>query len=149
MTGQQGNPGSGETLQGAQGRRVPIEPVVRAMGVENVWKVNALDEPAVDQAIKEALAVKDKPSVVIVEGTCVFLDEFQKRQVVSVDLEACNGCTLCFRVGCPAILKSTELDAKTNRPKATIDPLLCVGCDVCLQVCPRDAIFRPEAAMAA
>ncbi len=144
MTGQQGNPGSGQTLQGTQGRRVPIEPVVRAMGIEAVWHVAALDEPAVDQAIKEALAVKDKPSVVIVEGTCVFLEEFQKRQVVSVDLETCNGCSLCFRVGCPAILKSDERDAKTNRPKATIDALLCVGCDVCLQVCPRDAIFRPE-----
>ena len=144
MTGQQGNPGSGQTLQGTPGRRVPIEPVVRAMGVEAVWHVSALDEPAVDKAIKEALAVKDKPSVVIVEGTCVFLEEFQKRQIVSVDLEACNGCSLCFRVGCPAILKSDEHDAKTNRPKAAIDALLCVGCDVCLQVCPRDAIFRPE-----
>jgi indolepyruvate ferredoxin oxidoreductase alpha subunit len=143
MTGQQGNPGSGMALrQDVQAKRVPIEPVVRAMGIENVWKVNALDEPAVDQAIKAALAVKDRPSVVIVEGTCVFLDEFQKRQVVSVDLEACNGCSLCFRVGCPAILKSAEVDAKTKRPKVTIDPLLCVGCDVCLQVCPRDAIFR-------
>jgi indolepyruvate ferredoxin oxidoreductase alpha subunit len=144
MTGQQGNPGTGQTLQGTQGRRVPIEPVVRAMGVEAVWNVLALDEEVVDKAIKEALAVKDKPSVVIVEGTCVFLDEFQKRQVVSVDLETCNGCALCFRVGCPAILKSDEHDAKTNRPKAAIDPLLCVGCDVCLQVCPRDAIFRPD-----
>ena len=144
MTGQQGNPGSGQTLQGTQGRRVPIEPVVRAMGIEAVWRVSALDEPAVDKAIKEALAVKDKPSVVIVEGTCVFLEEFQKRQVVSVDLETCNGCSLCFRVGCPAILKSDEHDAKTNRPKAAIDALLCVGCDVCLQVCPRDAIFRKD-----
>jgi indolepyruvate ferredoxin oxidoreductase alpha subunit len=144
MTGQQGNPGSGQTLQGTPGRRVPIEPVVRAMGIEAVWRVAALDEPAVDKAIKEALAVKDKPSVVIVEGTCVFLEEFQKRQVVSVDLETCNGCSLCFRVGCPAILKSDERDAKTNRPKAAIDALLCVGCDVCLQVCPRDAIFRKD-----
>ena len=145
MTGQQGNPASGQALQaGARARRVPIEPVVRAMGVENVWTVNSLDEPAVDKAIKEALAIKDKPSVVIVEGTCVMLDEFKRRVVVSVDLEVCNGCALCFRVGCPAILKSPELDAKTNRPKAQIDALLCVGCDVCLQVCPRDAIYRPE-----
>jgi indolepyruvate ferredoxin oxidoreductase alpha subunit len=145
MTGQQGNPASGQALQpGAQARRVPIEPVVRAMGIEKVWTVNSLDEPAVDKAIKEALGVKDKPSVVIVEGTCVMLDEFKRRQVVSVDLETCNGCALCFRVGCPAILKSAELDAKTKRPKAQIDALLCVGCDVCLQVCPRDAIFRKD-----
>jgi len=144
MTGQQGNPASGQTLQGTPGRRVPIEPVVRAMGIGRVWTVNALDEPAVDKAIKEALAIQDQPAVVIVEGTCVMLDEFKRRSVVSVDLETCNGCALCFRVGCPAILKSSDLDAKTSRPKAQIDPLLCVGCDVCLQVCPRDAIFRKD-----
>jgi indolepyruvate ferredoxin oxidoreductase alpha subunit len=51
---------------------------------------------------------------------------------------------LCFRVGCPAILKSDEHDAKTNRPKAAVDALLYVGCDVCLQVCPRNAIFRKD-----
>jgi indolepyruvate ferredoxin oxidoreductase, alpha subunit len=32
--------------------------------------------------------------------------------------DVCNGCTLCFRIGCPAILKSDELDEKTQRPKA-------------------------------
>jgi len=117
MTGQQGNPGSGETLRGVAGRRVPIEPVVRAMGVEKVWKVNALDEPAVDAAIKEALAVKDQPSVVIVEGTCVFLDEFKRRTVVSVDLETCNGCSLCFRVGCPAILNRPRWMPRPGGPR--------------------------------
>jgi indolepyruvate ferredoxin oxidoreductase alpha subunit len=59
-----------------------------------------------------------------------------------VDPGACNGCALCFRVGCPAILKSQAADAQTGRPLAEIDPLLCTGCDVCLQVCPRRAIYR-------
>jgi len=36
--------------------------------------------------------------------------------------DICNGCALCFRIGCPAILKSDELDAKLQRPKALIDP---------------------------
>jgi indolepyruvate ferredoxin oxidoreductase alpha subunit len=80
--------------------------------------------------------------VVIVEGACTLIEEFTRKPVVSVDPDACNGCALCFRVGCPAILKSQAADAQTGRPLAEIDPLLCTGCDVCLQVCPRRAIYR-------
>ena len=71
-------------------------------------------------------------------------------RVVSVDLEACNGCSLCFRVGCPAILKSAELDEHYQRSKALIVAELGTGCEVCAQVCPRDAItFRVEQQTAA
>jgi indolepyruvate ferredoxin oxidoreductase alpha subunit len=144
MTGAQGNPATGLTLQGAQAQEIDIEAVVRALGVEDVRIVDALDVKAVDEAIKEAVKADDRPSVVIVRGDCVFTKGFRRKQVVEVDLDACNGCGLCFRVGCPAILKSAELDAKSKRPKAAIDSLLCVGCDVCLQVCPRKAIYRAE-----
>jgi len=57
-----------------------------------------------------------------------------------VDADICNGCTMCFRIGCPAISKSDELDEKFQRPKALIDASRCTGCEVCAQVCPRDAI---------
>ena len=55
------------------------------------------------------------------------------------------GCGLCFQVGCPAIVKSDRLDAKTKRPLAWIDPRLCTGCEICAQVCARKAIlFRVD-----
>jgi indolepyruvate ferredoxin oxidoreductase alpha subunit len=142
MTGGQDNPGSGHTLQGADSMRIDIEGVVRALGVQDVWHVDAFDARAVEQAIKEAVAVQDRPSVVIVEGACILIEEFTHRPVVVVDAEMCNGCSLCFRVGCPAILKSEAIDAKTERPLAEIDSPLCTGCDVCLQICPRHAIYR-------
>ena len=142
MTGGQDNPATGVTLQGETTQKIDIESVVRAMGVEDLWVVDALDVKGVETAIKEATAVEDRPSVVIVNGACVFTSEFQRRPVVAVDPEVCNGCGFCFRVGCPAILKSDEIDAKTKRPKARMDPLLCTGCTVCLQVCPRKAIYQ-------
>ncbi|HID87929.1 MAG TPA: indolepyruvate ferredoxin oxidoreductase subunit alpha, partial [Anaerolineae bacterium] len=59
--------------------------------------------------------------------------------------ERCNGCGLCFQVGCAAVVKSERLDEKTGRPLAWIDPLLCTGCEICAQVCARRAIlFRDE-----
>jgi indolepyruvate ferredoxin oxidoreductase, alpha subunit len=141
MTGQQENPGTGKTLQGASVQKIDIEQVVRGMGVKDVFIVDAFNEPEVEKTIKAAVAIKDRPSVVISRGPCVFLDTYADKYIDDVDAEKCNGCSLCFRVGCPAIFKGV-IDLTTNKPKALIDPLLCIGCDVCLQVCPRDAIFR-------
>jgi indolepyruvate ferredoxin oxidoreductase alpha subunit len=145
MTGGQDHPGTGVTLQGEVTRKVDIESLVRAMGVEDLWVVDAMDVEDVAQAIREAVAIDDRPTVIIVNGLCVFTPQFRRRPVVAVDYDVCNGCAFCFRVGCPAILKSKELDGRTKRPKAEIDPLLCTGCTVCLQVCPRSAIFETGA----
>jgi len=142
MTGGQDNPATGVTLRGETTQAIDIESVVRAMGIKDLWVVDALDVQGVEKAIREATGIEDRPTVIIVNGACVFTPQFQRRPVVVVDLEACNGCGFCFRVGCPAILKSEEADAKTKRPKALIDPLLCTGCTVCLQVCPREAIHQ-------
>lgn len=145
MTGGQGNPASGvPAVKGGPSKKIEIEEVVKGFGVDWVRKVDAFDVNLVDQAIREAVAYQDGPAVVIVDGDCVMNEGWKRSNVVTVDLEACNGCSLCFRVGCPAILKSGELDAKTGRPKAEIDPLLCTGCNVCLQVCPRGAIIHLE-----
>jgi len=144
MTGGQEHPGTGVTLQGGAGHQVDIEAVVRAMGVEDVWVVDAMDVEGVEEAIREAVAVDDRPTVVYVQGECVFVPGFQRRPVAMVDSDVCNACGFCFRVGCPAILKSEEVDERSGRPKAEIDPLLCTGCTVCLQVCPRGAIYQTE-----
>jgi len=79
---------------------------------------------------------------------CALLPEARERWMpLRVDEERCNGCGLCFGVGCPALVKSQKLDEKTGRPKAWIDPLLCTGCEICAQVCARKAIlFRAQLA---
>jgi indolepyruvate ferredoxin oxidoreductase alpha subunit len=142
MTGGQGNPGTGHTLQGAGAPRIEIEGLVRALGVQDVWRVDAFDARAVHAAIRQAVAVQGRPAVVIVEGACTLTEEFTRKPAVAVDVETCNGCGLCFRVGCPAIFKSEARDAGTGRLLAAVEPLLCTGCDVCLQICPRKAIYR-------
>jgi len=98
----------------------------------------------IETTLKEYLQLNE-PSVLITLEPCVLLPEQRKRWVpLEVLSEKCNGCALCFRIGCPAILKSDELDAKLQRPKALIESTLCTGCEVCAQICPRDAItFRP------
>ena len=137
MTGHQDHPGLENTLKG-KGNKIDIAGLVRACGVEHIIKVDAFDVKAVDKAVKEGLAFEG-PSVIIAEGPCYFVGTGVE-PTYEVDLDSCNGCTLCFRLGCPAIVQSETRDEKTGRPKAWIDPVLCVGCDMCAQICPRHAI---------
>ena len=149
MTGHQQNPGTGYTLQLEEVPPLELEPLVKALGIERVKTVPAFDVKAIDDTMKEFLKA-DGPSVLIARDECALLPSARKRWLpLEVIAEKCNGCTMCFRIGCPAILKSDELDEKTQRPKALIDPLLCTGCEICAQVCPRDAIlFRDQVEIA-
>ncbi|MFA5836155.1 MAG: indolepyruvate ferredoxin oxidoreductase subunit alpha [Bellilinea sp.] len=145
MTGHQDNPGTGRTLQHKETREIEIEPLVRALGFDKVVTVPAYAVAAIEKTLKEWMK-SDEPAVLITREECALLPSARTRWLpLEVVNDKCNGCTLCFRVGCPAILQSEQLDPKTNRPLALIDPLLCTGCEICAQVCPRDAIlFRNQ-----
>lgn len=145
MTGHQENPATGRTLQGKETTEVEFEPLVRAIGIKHVKTVEAFRVEDVEKTLKEFLQL-DEPSVLITREPCALLPEGRRRWVpLEVINEKCNGCSLCFRIGCPAILKSDELDERYQRPKALIDSGLCTGCEICAQICPRDAItFRNQ-----
>jgi indolepyruvate ferredoxin oxidoreductase alpha subunit len=140
MTGHQENPGTGRTLQQKDTVTIEFEPLVRALGIERVLTLDALDIESIEKTLKEWVKL-DGPAVLITKHGCALLPEERKGwSTLEVIEELCNGCTVCFRIGCPAILKSEKMDAKYNRPLALIDPLMCTGCEICARVCPRDAI---------
>jgi indolepyruvate ferredoxin oxidoreductase, alpha subunit len=144
MTGHQQNPGTGFTLQGEETIEVDIEKVVKAMGMKNVVVINPNDLMAVRNALEWALSL-DESSVIITRWPCVLkqLSEQDKEEFsgvfetqCKVEDDLCDGCKKCVKTGCPAILFDKELEF------ASIDPNACVGCDVCLQVCPTGAIVK-------
>jgi len=144
MTGHQENPGSGYTLQGAKTEVTDIEAVVKAIGIKHVKSVNPNDLKAVNEALDWAFAL-DEASVIITRWPCVlkklsqedkeeFSGVFQGKCKVIAD--KCIGCRKCVSVGCPSIFFNKETK------KSSIDPNTCVGCEVCKQVCPVDAIVK-------
>jgi len=145
MTGHQQHPGTGMTLRGEPTYAVEFADLARAMGIQRVHTVDPYDLKAVETALRDCLD-NEGPAVVVSRRECALLPVARKGwMTLAVNAERCNGCGLCFQVACPAIVKSDELDAKTGRAKAVIDPLLCTGCEVCAQVCARKAIlFREE-----
>jgi len=145
MTGHQENPGTGWTLQRQETGRIDFESLVKAMGIEDVHTVDSYDLKAVERALRSALDTEG-PSVVITRRQCALLPEARRQYMpLRVDEEKCIACGLCLRIGCPALLKSGEVYAKTGKNKVRIDPMLCTGCEVCAQICPQDAIlFRVQ-----
>ncbi|WDV47351.1 indolepyruvate ferredoxin oxidoreductase subunit alpha [Clostridiaceae bacterium M8S5] len=142
MTGHQENPGTGYTLMGERTDEIDIEKLVRALGIKHVETVNPLNLAECKKAIDEAMAL-DEPSVIITKWPCAlkkYTEDEKKeykldRQKCKVDEEMCKKCKMCLKVGCPAI----SFDAEKG---AIIDQAMCVGCDVCTQVCPFDAIKK-------
>jgi indolepyruvate ferredoxin oxidoreductase alpha subunit len=144
MTGHQDNPATGYTLKGDPTFAVDFEEIAHALGIEQVYAVDPYDLKQVETALRAALEAKG-PAVIVARRECALLPEVRREwMAIEVDVERCNGCGLCFRIGCPAIIASEQLDPKTGRALAWIDPLLCTGCEICAQVCARGAILSRE-----
>ena len=141
MTGHQDHPGNDVTLMGMPTRRVDIETLVRALGVEKVMSVDAFDVDSMAKALKGCTDF-DGTAVLIAKGPCVFVSR-NPQPAYSVDKDVCVACGTCAKVGCPGVVKIEEVNPKTQKKKAGIDPVLCVGCDICRQVCPTGAIKKP------
>ena len=134
MTGGQGNPVAGVTLQGRPTRELDLPRTLQALGVDDVVTVDALDVKAVRAALRAAAQATDRLSVVICQSPCVV--EYKVHNTARVvDDEACRACGACLRIGCPAI-------SRDETGRAQIDPGLCNGCNQCAQYCMFNAIHE-------
>lgn len=146
MTGHQENPGTGYTAKGDETTLIKIEDIVKAIGVKHVYVINPNNLSEVDETLDKCLALTE-PSVIITRWPCVLKkfskedkEEFEQLFVTKnkVDTEKCIGCKLCLKAGCPAM----SYDRETK--KVSINKAQCVGCDVCTQVCPKNAIVKED-----
>lgn len=141
MTGHQDHPGMNKTLSAGAAPAVNIGNVCRSLGVERVFEVDAFNLEQVYTTLKDC-ADHDGLSVVVTQGPCVFVSRSAK-PAYHVDSDKCIACGKCITGGCPANVLSDEIFEKTNKRKASIDATVCIGCDICRQICPTGAIVNP------
>ncbi len=132
MTGHQQNPTTGYNIKGDPAAKVDLEALCHALGINRVRVVDPYDLKACKEAVLEELAVEE-PSVIISRRPCVLLKSVKHEAPLKVDADKCKSCKRCMTLGCPAI--------SMKNGKAKIDNTLCVGCNVCKQLCAFDAII--------
>jgi indolepyruvate ferredoxin oxidoreductase alpha subunit len=135
MTGGQPNPGLPIDGMGWEAPEISIEEIVKAAGVKFLRTINPLSVKKSQETFKEALEY-DGVAVVISKYPCMLIKRERKQSDVSLDVrqEKCDGCSVCVdELACTAIY--TEENGSVH-----IDPMLCNKCNVCVQVCPENAI---------
>ena len=141
MTGHQPTPQVGFTATGEPGHPVFIPDLVRASGAGFIKEADPYDLPAFMDLLQEADAycrsADGGVAVVIAKHPCLLDKEARKSQtayIMSVT-EDCTGCRHCLdEFECP-VLSLDEADGRM-----VIDGGRCVGCGVCVTVCPEGAI---------
>lgn len=131
MTGHQQNPTTGYNIKGDPAGKIDLESLCRAVGINRIRVVDPYDLEACEKALREELAANE-PSVIISRRPCVLLKYVKPKTPLEVDREKCKGCKKCMKFGCPAI--------SIHNGKAAIDKTLCIGCEVCTQLCSFGAI---------
>jgi len=144
MTGQQSNPSTEFTAGGRQGKKVSIENICKAIGVEFLEIVDSYDVKNNVEVFRKALEY-DGLAVVISRRECALYGDRNKRRrgekIVPfyVDKQICKRPYVCLRTFyCPAY----EIDDE-QQPRISAD--ICDGCSVCSKLCPIQSIKRVEA----
>jgi indolepyruvate ferredoxin oxidoreductase, alpha subunit len=143
MTGQQFNPSTEFTAGGRQGKRVSMENICKAIGVEFLETVDSYDVKNNVEVFKRALEY-DGLSVVVSRRECALYGDRNKRRrgekitPFYIDKQLCKRPYTCLRTFyCPAYEIDDDL-----QPRISED--ICDGCSVCSRLCPFQSIKRVE-----
>lgn len=139
MTGMQPHVGSRDSSYAEEKQVIRIEDIVRAAGIDRVWRVNPYQTKRMQERVMEAIS-SPEIAVVIADAECT-IQKTRRRKgggALRVRSEKCIGLEACEHscievLGCPALERKED-------GKAFIDPDLCTACGLCHHVCSYGAI---------
>ena len=137
MTGHQPHPGIDAKSLNLPLTRISIEELVRGCGVKDVHIVKPFKIGKTIEALKASLE-HDGLSVVISQEFCPLFAKatgrLKRARPFAVNHDKCRGHRLCIdKLACPAMYLDGD--------RVEINRLSCIGCAVCAQVCPENAIL--------
>jgi len=141
MTGHQIHPGVDTSPLGVERTRISIENLVRGLGVEDVHVVKPFKLKKTIEAVKAAKDYNGM-SVIISQEMCPLFakatGQFKKTRPFHISHDKCKNHRDCINLlACPAMYLDGD--------QVEIDKNLCIGCSVCAQVCPENAILPLKA----
>jgi indolepyruvate ferredoxin oxidoreductase alpha subunit len=141
MTGHQPHPGVDTGPLGIDRTRISLEELVKGCGVKDVHVVKPFKVRNTMEAVQKSLEY-DGISVIISQEFCPLFaratGQLKRSRPFYVNHEKCKDHRDCInKLACPAMYLEQE--------KVEINPNLCVGCAVCAQVCPENAILPLKA----
>ncbi|MDF2545365.1 MAG: iorA [Anaerosolibacter sp.] len=135
MTGGQPNASSG-LYNDRDDMKIGIKTLVESLGFDRIKEINQYDYKAAAQVFKEEIA-HEGISIIVVNGPCALKYNLEEPYFY-VDPHICISCRSCIKTGCPP-LRMVKYEG-IEKLKSSIDKDMCVGCSVCAQVCPVNAI---------
>ncbi len=138
MTGHQPHPGTGRLATGEVTSAVPIEATARGLGIPTEVQDPLRVEETVESVYR--LLQTEGAKLLILRSPCALLPSVKRLHRAWVDParcigESCGCARFCNRsFSCPALIWDTE------HGRARVDEVLCSGCGVCVDLCPRQAI---------
>ena len=143
MTGHQPTPALERFEGSGRGRTVNLEGLVKACGVDFIEVGDPYDYENFSQLTKRAAehaSQRKGPAVVISRHPCL-MDRHQPRATKNKRFEVTEDCVSCGvcqdDFGCPALIEG-------ENGQMTILEHACVGCGICVHVCPAEAIQEIE-----
>jgi len=141
MTGMQPAIPSGVRADGTIGRSISLERAVHGCGIEYIEVVDPYNTKLMIKKLKAASDYVKSPTggiaVIIARHPCIiaFRDQAgpeRKSVMITDDCIECNFCHTRFE--CPALYHDASMG------KTAVDEALCIGCGVCIDICPKNAI---------